>query len=224
MAEVPYIVDNNVFVVETQYTEYPENMNDTSLMEKVDSNTTPDSLDMCNNEIEADQNAEKPEDERVLIDSLIVNLKLDVDENKTIQKQLKKATTSITQELNKRKQNQQDLEKTKQDLEISKQNLTYSKSKLEKYKIFHTNHKDKEKAKLECARALGLLEESKRLHHESSKTQSYTTFCVKEENAKLLTKISAHESRISQILKEKEQMKKDFKERENKDIDKLIVL
>ncbi|GKD19207.1 hypothetical protein Tco_1208365 [Tanacetum coccineum] len=48
MAEVPYTAEYNVFVVETQHSEQPENMNDTSLMEKVDSNTTPDSSDMCN--------------------------------------------------------------------------------------------------------------------------------------------------------------------------------
>ncbi|GJU70843.1 hypothetical protein Tco_1262248 [Tanacetum coccineum] len=56
---------------------------------------------------------QQPEDECVLLASLIANLKLDVDENKTIQKQLKKANTSLTQELEKRKQ---DLEKSKPDL------------------------------------------------------------------------------------------------------------
>nr|GEU67758.1 hypothetical protein [Tanacetum cinerariifolium] len=183
----------------------------------------------------ADQNAKNPKDERVLLASLIENFKLDLAENKESQRQLKKLNTSITQELNKSKQDlkkikqdleksKQDLEKTKQDPEISKQNLTYSKSELEKYKIFQTNHKDKEKDELECARALVLLEQIKRQHHESSKTQSYTIFCIKEENAKLLTKISVHESTISQILKEKEQMKKDFQERKNKEIDKLIEL
>ncbi|GKB68779.1 hypothetical protein Tco_0930191 [Tanacetum coccineum] len=136
------------------------------------------------------------EDEHVLLASLIAKLKLDVDENKKSQKQLKKANMSLTQELEKRKQ---DLEKSKQDLEISKQDLSYYKSELAKYKNFQTNQKEKEKAELESV-------------------------CVKEENAKLVNQISTHESRISQILKEKEQMKKDFKERENKDIDKLIAL
>ncbi|GKC29535.1 hypothetical protein Tco_1036829 [Tanacetum coccineum] len=50
-----------------------------------------------------EQNAGEPEDERVLLASLIANLKLDVDENKKIQKQLKKANTSLTQELDKYK-------------------------------------------------------------------------------------------------------------------------
>nr|GEY30723.1 hypothetical protein [Tanacetum cinerariifolium] len=43
MDEVPYTAEYNVFDVETQHTEQPENMNDTSLMEKADNNTTPDS-------------------------------------------------------------------------------------------------------------------------------------------------------------------------------------
>ncbi|GJW55643.1 hypothetical protein Tco_0099728, partial [Tanacetum coccineum] len=40
MAEVPYTAEYNVFAVETQHSEQPENMNDTSLMKKVDSNIT----------------------------------------------------------------------------------------------------------------------------------------------------------------------------------------
>nr|GEX84148.1 hypothetical protein [Tanacetum cinerariifolium] len=212
--------DYNVFTIDKQHSEQPEPINDTYVVETVDRNVTPDSSNMCDHEGPADQNAKEHEDERVLLASLIANLILDVDENKKSQKQLKKANMFLTQELKKSKQ---DLEKSKQGLEITKQDLSYCKSELEKYKIFQTNHKDNEKAKLECAKALGLLEETKRLHNESSKTQSYTTFCVKKENSNLVNQISAHESKISKILKEKEQLKKDFKERENKDIDKLIA-
>ncbi|GKB77930.1 hypothetical protein Tco_0944825 [Tanacetum coccineum] len=177
-------------------------------------NVTPDSSDMCDNEGHADQNAEDPKDERVMLASLIANFKLDLDENKKSQRQLKKETLLSPKSLTKPnkilkkikhdlEKSKQDIKKTKQDLVISKQNLTYSKSELEKYIMFQTNHQDKEKAELKCARALGLLEQTKRQHHESLKTQLLKTFCVKEENAKPLTKISAHESRISQKLKEK---------------------
>ncbi|GJW01210.1 hypothetical protein Tco_1556461 [Tanacetum coccineum] len=99
MAEVPYTAEYNVFDVETQHTDQPENMNDTSLMEKVDSNTTPDSSDMCNNAIEADQYADDHEDEHVVLANLIANLKLDTNENKNIQKQLKKVNATLTHEL-----------------------------------------------------------------------------------------------------------------------------
>nr|GEU59113.1 hypothetical protein [Tanacetum cinerariifolium] len=47
----------------------------------------------------ADQNAKECDDERVVLANLIANLKLDTDENKKIQKQLKKANTSLFHEL-----------------------------------------------------------------------------------------------------------------------------
>ncbi|GJU96349.1 hypothetical protein Tco_1321105 [Tanacetum coccineum] len=89
----------------------------------------------------ADQNTEESEDERVLLASLIANLKLDVDKNKKIEKQLKKANTFVTQEL----------EKYKLDLK-------YCKSDLERYKLFQTNQKDKEAAELKCKEAFDLLD------------------------------------------------------------------
>nr|GEV24899.1 uncharacterized mitochondrial protein AtMg00810-like [Tanacetum cinerariifolium] len=46
-----------------------------------------------------EQNDVESDDERVALANLIANLKLDVDENKKIQKQLKKANTSLAQEL-----------------------------------------------------------------------------------------------------------------------------
>ncbi|GJX03384.1 hypothetical protein Tco_0189300 [Tanacetum coccineum] len=46
---------------------------DTEPLEKVDINITPDSLDMYTNIGEADQHAEEPKDERVLLASLIAN-------------------------------------------------------------------------------------------------------------------------------------------------------
>ncbi|GJZ10713.1 hypothetical protein Tco_0545472 [Tanacetum coccineum] len=79
MAEVPYTAEYNVFAVETQHSDQPENMNDTSLMEKVDSNTTPDSSDLCNNEFKDDQNADDHEHERVVLANLIANLKLETN-------------------------------------------------------------------------------------------------------------------------------------------------
>ncbi|GJY55316.1 gypsy/ty3 retroelement polyprotein [Tanacetum coccineum] len=89
----------------------------------------------------ADQHAEEPKDERVLLASLITNLKLDVDENKKIQKQLKKANTSLTQELEKNKCAHRDC-----------------KFKLERYKTFQTNKKENKEVELECKEALDLLQ------------------------------------------------------------------
>ncbi|GKD37815.1 hypothetical protein Tco_1258022 [Tanacetum coccineum] len=65
----------------------------------VDRNVIPDSQNMCDNYIQTDQNAEESDDERAALANLIANLKLDVDENKKIQKQLKKANASLAYEL-----------------------------------------------------------------------------------------------------------------------------
>ncbi|GJT01938.1 hypothetical protein Tco_0823107 [Tanacetum coccineum] len=54
---------------------------------------------MCDNDIQNDQNAVKCDDEHVALTNLIASLKLDVDENKKIQKQLKKANTALAYEL-----------------------------------------------------------------------------------------------------------------------------
>ncbi|GJV33917.1 retrovirus-related pol polyprotein from transposon TNT 1-94 [Tanacetum coccineum] len=94
-------------------------------VEKVDSNVILDSPDMCDNDIQTNQNAvecddervevptadsgtdtepleqtdQNAEDERAALANLIANLKLDVDENKRIKKQLKKANASLAHEL-----------------------------------------------------------------------------------------------------------------------------
>ncbi|GJX85810.1 hypothetical protein Tco_0336584, partial [Tanacetum coccineum] len=68
-----------------EYSEQSKSTSNTCLLEKDDSNVTLDSPDMCDNDIQTDQNAK---DERAALANLITNLKLDVDENKKIQKEL----------------------------------------------------------------------------------------------------------------------------------------
>ncbi|GKD81690.1 hypothetical protein Tco_1348529, partial [Tanacetum coccineum] len=95
--------DYSAFATKRQNSEQSESINDTYVVEKVDSNVILDSSDMSTNAWEVDQHVEEHKDERVLLASLIANLKLDVDENKKIKKQLKKANMSLTQEFDKYK-------------------------------------------------------------------------------------------------------------------------
>ncbi|GJX80322.1 hypothetical protein Tco_0328471 [Tanacetum coccineum] len=67
---------------------------DVEPLEKVDNNVILDSSYMCDNDNQADLNAKECVDERVVLANSIENLKLDIDENKKIQKKLKKANTS----------------------------------------------------------------------------------------------------------------------------------
>nr|GEX51970.1 hypothetical protein [Tanacetum cinerariifolium] len=69
------------------------------LVETDDSNVIHDLPDMCDDDIQNDQNDVESDDERVALANLIANLKLNVDENKKIQNKLKKANTTLAQEL-----------------------------------------------------------------------------------------------------------------------------
>nr|GEW48240.1 hypothetical protein [Tanacetum cinerariifolium] len=78
---------------------YMAKIHNTCIVETDDSNVIHNSPDMCEDDIQNDQNDVESDDERVALAKLIANLKLDVDENKKIQKQLKKANTTLAQEL-----------------------------------------------------------------------------------------------------------------------------
>ncbi|GJS94628.1 retrovirus-related pol polyprotein from transposon TNT 1-94 [Tanacetum coccineum] len=96
---VQYDTGYNMFANEIQHSEQSESISNTCVVETGDSNVILDSPDMCDNDIQNNQNAIECDDERVALANLIANLKLDVDENKKIQKQLKKTNASLTQEL-----------------------------------------------------------------------------------------------------------------------------
>ncbi|GJX37337.1 hypothetical protein Tco_0250640 [Tanacetum coccineum] len=98
LEQVQYDTDDNVFANDIQHFDQSESISNTCAVETGDSNVTPDSPDMCDNNIQDDQNDVECDDERVALANLIANLKLDVDENKKIQKQLmKKHNATLTQ-------------------------------------------------------------------------------------------------------------------------------
>ncbi|GJU45783.1 hypothetical protein Tco_1203049 [Tanacetum coccineum] len=134
----------NVFANEHEHIKQPKNMNDTNLMEIIDSNTTPDSLDMCNNDFKDDQYAGKNEDEHVVLANLIVNLKLDTNENKKIQKQLRKANATLTHEMNESKSA---LEESDDDR--CRSALHQKEIELDKYKVFKNCQLEKEEVPYE---------------------------------------------------------------------------
>nr|GEX42050.1 hypothetical protein [Tanacetum cinerariifolium] len=99
MEQVQNDTGYNVFANELQHSEQSESVSNTCLVETDDSNVIPDSPAMCEDDIQNEQNDVESDNERVALANLIANLKLDVDENKKIQKQLKKANTTLAQEL-----------------------------------------------------------------------------------------------------------------------------
>nr|GEU60049.1 hypothetical protein [Tanacetum cinerariifolium] len=67
----------NVFANRLQHSEQSESVSNTCLVEMDDSNVTPDSPDMCEDDIQNEKNDVKSDDERVWLANLITNLKLD---------------------------------------------------------------------------------------------------------------------------------------------------
>ncbi|GJV51900.1 hypothetical protein Tco_1447641 [Tanacetum coccineum] len=76
LEKVQYNAEYNVFSNERQHSKQPGSISNTCIMQKVDSNVIPGSPNMCDNDIQTDQNAE---DERVALANLIANLKLDTE-------------------------------------------------------------------------------------------------------------------------------------------------
>ncbi|GJT44215.1 hypothetical protein Tco_0952930 [Tanacetum coccineum] len=101
--------ESNVYDNVRRHSEPTESINDTLRLEGRMIAWSSDSSNICTNDNQVDQNAAECVDERVALANLIANLTLDTEENKTILKQLKKANTSLTQELEKCKTNLDEL-------------------------------------------------------------------------------------------------------------------
>nr|GEZ35809.1 hypothetical protein [Tanacetum cinerariifolium] len=121
-------------------------------VETDDSNVIPDSPDMCEDHIQNDQNDVKSDDERVALANLIANLKIDVDENKKIQNQLKKANTTLAQELKECKTILAETSKTLRESNNVRKSclvaLQNKQTEFEKYKAFNDHTVDYEKLEL----------------------------------------------------------------------------
>ncbi|GJS64195.1 hypothetical protein Tco_0678759 [Tanacetum coccineum] len=89
-----------------------------------------------------DQNAEECDDEHIALATLIANLKLNIDENKKIQKQLKKSNASFTQELKECKSNLEESNTTRDSCLIA---LQSKQTELDTYKTLNDRTVDYEK-------------------------------------------------------------------------------
>nr|GEV00735.1 hypothetical protein [Tanacetum cinerariifolium] len=149
-----YDAEYNVFANERQHSEQPGSISNTCVVEKVDSNVNPDSPDMCDNDLQTDQNAEQYDDECVALANLIENLTLDNEENKKNLKQLKKANTSLTQELKDCKSNLEESYTTRDSCLIA---LQSKQTELETYKTLINRTFNYDKLERNLNETLGLL-------------------------------------------------------------------
>ncbi|GJR04993.1 hypothetical protein Tco_0527977 [Tanacetum coccineum] len=141
------------------------------------------------------------DDERVALANLIANLKLDVDENKNIQKQLKKANAILTQELTECKSILAETSRT-----LRESNIDYDKLKRKLNEI------------------LGLLAQKEIDIKEGLKVKAYEISVVKEKHDELVKQCLLTKLHYEGLVKEKTKVITDLKLKEEKDIDKMILI
>nr|GEV15184.1 retrotransposon Gag domain, retroviral aspartyl protease [Tanacetum cinerariifolium] len=197
----------NVFANALQHSEQSESVSNICLVETDDSNVTPDSPDMCEDDIQNDQNGVESDDGCAAFANLIANLKLDVDENKSIQKKLKKANTTLAQEL---KEYKVILAKTSQSMgeSISVREsclvaLQNKHNEFEKYKAFSDRTVDYDKLERKLNDALGQIAHKDIVINEGLKTKAYELSVVKEKHDELMKQSILTKSHYEGLVKQK---------------------
>nr|GEY63151.1 hypothetical protein [Tanacetum cinerariifolium] len=158
----------------------------------------------------------------------LANLKLDVDENKKIQKQLKKANTTLAQEL---KECKTILAKTSKSLgeSISVQDsyldaLQTKQAEFEKYKAFNDHTIDYDKLERRLNETLGQLAQKDIEIKEGLKTKAYELSVVKEKHDELMKQSLLTKSHYEGLVKQKTKVITDLKLREEHDIEKMLSM
>ncbi|GJR13614.1 integrase, catalytic region, zinc finger, CCHC-type containing protein [Tanacetum coccineum] len=160
LEHVQYNTGYNVFANEIQHSEQSEPISNTCVVETGDSNVITDSPNMCDNDTQNDQNDLECNDERVALANLIANLKVDVDENKKIQKQLKKDSCLVA--------------------------LQNKQTELDKYMAFNDRTVDYGKLEHQLNETLGLLAQKDIDIKEGLKLKAYKISIVQEKHDELV--------------------------------------
>ncbi|GKD32644.1 hypothetical protein Tco_1248153 [Tanacetum coccineum] len=228
LEQVQYGVRYNVFANEIQHSEQPESINNTCVVETGDSNVIPDSPNMCDNDIQNDQNAVEYDDECVALANLIANLKLDVDENKKIQRQLKKANTTLAHELIECKsilaETSRTLGESNNIWDSCLVALQNKQTKFERYKTLNDRTVDYEKLEHKLNETLRLLAQKDIDIKQGLKLKAYEILVVKEKHDELVKQSLLTKSHYEGLVKEKTKVITDLKLKEKKDIDKMISM
>nr|GEU76928.1 hypothetical protein [Tanacetum cinerariifolium] len=218
----------NVFSNELQHSEQSESISNTCLVETNDNNVILDSPDMCDDDIQNDQNDVESNDERVALANLIANLKLDIDENKKIQKQLKKANKTLAQKLKECKtilaKNSKTLRESNSVRDSCLVALQNKQTEFEKYKAFNDRTVDYDKLERKLNETLGQLAQKHIEIKEGLKLKAYEILLVKEKHDELIKQSLLTKSHYEGLVKQKTKVIMDLKLKEEHDIDKMLSL
>ncbi|GJU06876.1 hypothetical protein Tco_1123306 [Tanacetum coccineum] len=183
-------------IQERQHSVQPESINDTNVVEKVDSNVILNSSGMCDKDNQADQNAKECENERA---------------------ELKECKSNIEEANRTRRESNRTRDRYLGALHDKK-------VKLAKYKTYKDRTIENDTRERKLKETLGLLAQKEHDTKEVLKLKAYENSVVKEKNDELakqsfLTKLS-----YEGLVKEKNKVIKDLKLKEEKDLDKLIAV
>ncbi|GJS90568.1 hypothetical protein Tco_0773204 [Tanacetum coccineum] len=181
------------------------------LEQKDDSNVTPDSSNICNNDNQVDQNAAECVDER----AALANLTLDTEENKMILKQLKKANASLTQEIEECKTNLDETNRALGEATSCRDScliaLQNKQNELEKYIAFNDRTIDYDILQTKLNETLGLLARKDIDIKEGLKTKAYEILVVNQKHDELVKRSLLTKSQFEGQLKEKSKVILGFK-------------
>ncbi|GJU01785.1 hypothetical protein Tco_1112123 [Tanacetum coccineum] len=240
-AELLHKVQNNndnynVFAIENEHPEQPESVNDIYLEEQGDTNITIDSLDMCYDREQDDQDdTDELDQEHDLLASLIEKLKCEIDDSKNRNKFLETSNKALVDKL---KGDIEDFKTKNKSLESSNNHFKEANNELSKTnqlmfkdlkkfqaeldKYHDVNYASK--VEIDCAKAKGDLMSYK---IESEKSSNEYTQKINDLNQTILDmkkELFAHQETISVMSQEKEAQIKFYKTREDKELDKVIAL
>ncbi|GJZ62158.1 hypothetical protein Tco_0618295 [Tanacetum coccineum] len=226
----------NVFAMENEHPEQPESSNDIYLTEQGDSNITIDSLDICYDRAQDDQDETNDLDqERDLLASLIKNLKCEIDDsknrNKFLESSNKELVNKLKGEIEDFKTKNKSLESSNNHFkeannELSKTNQLMFKD-LKKFQAELDKYKDvnyASKVEIDCAKAKGDLMSYKIDFEKSSNAYTQQINDLNQTISDMKKELCAHQETISIMSQAKEAQIKLYKTREDKELDKVIAL
>ncbi|GJR02368.1 hypothetical protein Tco_0525352 [Tanacetum coccineum] len=153
---------------------------------------------------------------------------LDVDDNKKIQKQLKKANATLTQELTECKSILAETSRTLGESNSIRDSclvaLQNKQTEFERYKAFNDRTVDYDKLERKLNETLGLLAQKDIDIQEGLKVKAYEISVVQAKHDELVKQSLLTRSHYEGLVKEKTKVITDLKLKEEKDIDKMISM
>ncbi|GJT77900.1 retrovirus-related pol polyprotein from transposon TNT 1-94 [Tanacetum coccineum] len=226
----------NVFAIENEHPEQPESSNDIYLEEQGATNITIDSLDICYDRNQDDQDdTDELDQERDLLASLIEKLKCEIDDSKNRNKFLESSNKALVDKL---KGEIEDFKTKNKSLESSNNHFKEANNELSKTnqlmfkdlkkfqaeldKYHDVNYASK--VAIDCAKAKGDLMSYKIESEKSSNEYTQRINDLNQTISDMKKELSAHQETISIMSQEKEAQTKFYKTREDKELDKVIAL